>query len=274
MSSGRADLHSHTTYSDGTMTPQELVQEAVRADLSVLAVTDHDCIDGIAEAAQAATNGLEILPGTEISTAFKRVELHILGLCIDPEDAQLKEQLTEIREGRIRRLRKMLDCLKQFDIEISEEEVMELSGHGTVGRPHVARALVAHKVVKTPEEAFNRFLADDKPCFVQGAKLTPKAAVKMIRSAGGVAVLAHPGRLVPAEWMPELLEAGIQGVEAFHPDHNKQLSDHYCDYAKEHNLVISGGSDAHGHWKTKGPKVGDVTVPIDLVDKLKHVAKA
>lgn len=270
---GRADLHSHTLYSDGTFTPEELVERAVAAGLAALAVTDHDCVDGIPGAAAAAGGRLEIIPGVEMTVAFRGVELHVLGLFLDPDSPTVQEQMTALHALRRERLGRMIARLQDYGVTVSLEEVLALSGAGAAGRPHLARVLVRQGAVKTPEEAFQRFIGDQAPCFVKGATMTPCSAAAFIRAAGGVAILAHPARFVQEAWLPELMAAGLQGIEAHHPDHDRPTALRYEQYAEQHGLLISGGSDAHGTWKANGPAVGSVTVPSPVVERLRAAAR-
>ncbi len=267
--SPRADLHSHTTFSDGTSSPAELVAQAVAAKLAAIAVTDHDCVDGVAPAVAEARGRLEVIAGVELTVAFRSVELHILGLFVDPASPAIQERLAKFRTARKTRLAQMIERLKAFDVSMTLEEVLQLSLHGAAGRPHLAQALVRRGYVKTPEEAFERFLGDHAPCFVKGATMTPAMAAALIRDAGGVSALAHPARFVPDVWLPELIAAGIQGIEAYHPDHSAATAERYRQYADAHGLLVTGGSDAHGTWKTKGPAIGSVTVPYTDVERLK-----
>lgn len=269
----RADLHSHTTFSDGTASPAEMVEQAVAAELAAIAVTDHDCVDGVAPAVAAAAGRIEVIAGVEMTVAFRRVELHVLGLFVDPGSPAIQERLAAFRDARKVRLAQMIERLKAYDVSLTLEEVLRLSPHGAAGRPHLAQALVQRGVVKTPEEAFERFLGDHAPCFVKGATMTPAMAAALIRDAGGVSALAHPARFVPHEWLPELIAAGIQGIEAYHPDHSHATAERYREYAEQHGLLVTGGSDAHGAWKTNGPVIGSVTIPYADVERLNAAAK-
>ena len=268
----RADLHLHTTFSDGTFSPAELVERALAAKLTAIAVTDHDCVDGIQGALAAAGDRIEVIAGIELTVAFRGVELHILGFCFDAASPVVQARLTRMRQARETRLQEMIDRLKTYDVTVTLEEVLRLSEHGAAGRPHLARALLQRGYVKTPEEAFARFIGDQGPCFVKGATLTPATAVEFIRAAGGVSSLAHPARFVPDDWLPELVAAGIEGIEAYHPDHSASTAERYRQYAEAHQLLVTGGSDAHGTWKTNGPTVGSVTVPYACVERLKAAA--
>lgn len=268
----RADLHLHTTFSDGTDAPAALVERAVQAGLAAIAVTDHDCVDGVAPAQAAAAGRVEVIPGIEMTVAFRGVELHILGFFLEAASPAVLARLQELRRLRETRLAQMIGRLKTYQVEVTLDEVLRLSEHGTAGRPHLARALVQRGYVKTPEEAFDRFLGDHAPCFVKGATMTPGSAVEFIRTAGGVSALAHPARFVPEAWLPELTAAGVQGIEAYHPDHGAQTAERYRQYAETHGLLVTGGSDAHGSWKTRGPAVGSVTVPYEYVERLRKAA--
>ena len=268
----RADLHLHTTFSDGTASPDELVQQALEAGLTAIAVTDHDCVDGVAGAVAAAGGRLEVIPGVEMTVAFRGVELHVLGLFVDLNGSAIHDRLAGFRQLRVTRLKQMLERLKTYGVTLSLEEVLELSEQGSAGRPHLALAMVRRGYVKSPEEAFDRFIGDKAACFVKGATMTPRDAAELIRAAGGVSALAHPARFVPDAWLPELWASGIQGIEAYHPDHSAQTAERYRRYAAEHKLLVTGGSDAHGTWKTDGPSVGSVTIPYEYVDELKAAA--
>lgn len=270
----RADLHLHTTFSDGTDAPALLVEHAVQAGLAAMAVTDHDCVDGVIPAQTAAAGRLEVIAGIELTVGFRGVELHILGFFLDPTSREVTTRLQELHRLRETRLQQMIDRLKTYQVEVTLDEVLRLSEHGAAGRPHLARVLVQRGYVKTPEEAFTRFIGDQAPCFVKGATLTPASAAAFVRAAGGVSALAHPARFVPDEWLPELLAAGVQGIEAYHPDHGVATAERYREYAEAHHLLVTGGSDAHGTWKTKGPAVGSVTVPYACVEQLRNAAKA
>ncbi len=269
---GRADLHLHTCHSDGTFAPEELVRRAKALKLSAISITDHDTVDGIAAARAAAAEGeLEIIPGVEITVAFRGRELHILGYGLHIEDPAFRKFLDRMQKYRVGRLQAMIDRLREQGVaSLQLEEVLSISGEGSPGRPHLAQALVEKGAVPTIQRAFDRYLGDDRPCFVKGATLTVSEAVRMIRAAGGAAALAHPHRLVEDSWMPELVAAGIQGIEVFHSDHDPAVVRKYRALAEENNLLMTGGSDCHGHRKSKGPLIGSVTIPYEWVERLKQ----
>ncbi len=267
----RADLHLHTSYSDGMLSPAALVEGVVAAGLAVMAVTDHDSMEGVPAAVAAAAGRVEVIPGIELTVAFREVELHVLGYFL--EAVAVRDRLVQLRQLREQRIQQMVDRLKTYGVAVTMAEVLQISGEGAVGRPHLARVLQQKGYVKTPEEAFDRFLGDQAPCFVKGATMTPADAALFIRDAGGVSSLAHPARFVPDAWLPELIAAGIQGIEAYHPDHGAGTADAYRQYAEEHQLVVTGGSDFHGSWKTNGPAIGCVTVPVAEVERLRRAAR-
>lgn len=268
-----ADLHLHTNHSDGTSSAAELVDLAVAAGLKAMAVTDHDCVDAVPLAIKAAAGRIEVISGIEMTAAFQGAELHILGFFLDAQSPTVLKRLAELKTSRTERLSQMIERLRKYDVNVTLEEVLRLSAHGTPGRPHLARILVERGFVKTPEEAFDRFLGDKAPCFVKGATMTVAQAAEFIRQAGGVSTLAHPFKFVPDVWLPELAQAGVQGIEVYHPDHSGGGAKHYLQYVEEHHLLASGGSDFHGSWKTQGPTVGSVTVPYEWVERLRSAAQ-
>ena len=266
-----ADLHSHTFHSDGTFSPEELVRRAKEKKLALLSITDHDSIDGVAAGIQAAGADLEIMPGVELTVAFKDRELHVLGYGIRIDDPALTAFFARMQTYRQDRIQKMIDRLREWKVEVSFEEVAAVAGKGSIGRPHLAEVLVKKGAVRSLDEAFQKYLGDKAPCFVKGATLTVPQAVELIHAAGGVSSLAHPHRLVDDSWIPELVAAGIQAIEVFHSDHDATVTDHYRRMAKKHNVLVTGGSDCHGFRKNRGPLLGSVTLPYHpYVEQLKE----
>jgi len=265
----RADLHLHTCHSDGTFSPREVVQKAIGLQLSAISVTYHDTVEGLKEAFSASGEGLEVIPGVELTAVFKEREIHILGYGFRPQDTDLTAFLKRMQQYRKARIQAMIDRLKMHKVHVTLEEVSAAAGEGSLGRPHLAQVLVEKGFVRSLDEAFQRYLGDKAPCFVKGATLTVPEAVRLIGKAGGVAVLAHPKWAVFDEWIPELVSAGIQGIEVYHSDHSPGIAEKYRRIASTHNLLITGGSDCHGLRKTKGPLMGTVTIPYELVERLK-----
>ena len=278
MSPPRADLHLHTHYSDGTFTPEEVVRRARSAGLAAISLTDHDTLKGLEPARRAAGSdpsagsgqALEIITGVELTAIFGDRELHVLGYGFRPDDLPLQSYLARAQGGRRERIQAMIDQLREHGVEVSLEEVDAAAGDAdSIGRPHLAEVLVRKGAVRSLPEAFERYLGDRAPCFVHKATLTVQQAAALLRTAGGIAVLAHPHRLIQQSWIPELVEQGIQGIEVYHPDHNAAVAQHYRQLAEERGLLITGGSDCHGLRKAGGPTLGTVSVPYPCVERLK-----
>ncbi|MGI6130390.1 MAG: PHP domain-containing protein [Bacillota bacterium] len=273
MSDGSVDLHCHTTASDGTFTPGELVEEARRRGLVAIAVTDHDSVAGIDEAmAGGAAIGVEIVPGLELSTDVDDGEVHILGYFIDPEDRKLLGLLESQRESRLKRVRKMLDRLSDLGVELSMDEVRRFSDGGPLGRPHVAQALIRAGEVGSWDEAFSRYIGRYAPAYVRRSKLSPHDAIRAILAAGGVPVLAHPGLSGHDGMIPSLVEAGLAGIEAVYPDHSEEQRARYAGLARRYGLIITAGSDCHGPRSSSGIRVGFATTDYSVVRQLREKA--
>lgn len=269
----RADLHVHTTASDGTLTPKEIVSEAARIGLAAVGIADHDTISGLAPGIAAGDEiGVVVVPAVEINTDFGKDEIHILGYYIDPESQPLAEHLKTLRNGRLDRGRKIVDKLNQAGVNISMERVREIAGSGSIGRPHIARAIVEAGFARSMEGAFGKYLIRGKPTYVPRYKVTPFQAMEIVREAGGVTVFAHPGTHKHDELIPKLVEAGLQGLEVYHTDHSSFQARHYAEIAQRYDLIPTGGSDSHGPNNIKTVEIGSVTVDISVVDRLKEAS--
>ena len=257
------DLHSHTTASDGTLTPRELIGLALRRGLRVLAITDHDTTDGIAPAlAEAAGHGhLTIVPGIEINCDVEGAEIHVLGYAMEYEAEWFQEFCRAQREERRARVHRMAARLAEIGLPIEPAEVFALVEEGSAGRPHVARVMVRKKYVKSVREAFDRYLAAGRPGHVPRKKLEPADAVRLVRRAGGVPVLAHPGLARRDELIPGLIEAGLMGIECYYPEHSAAQRAHYLELCRERDLVATGGSDFHGP-RVRASELGGTPVPL------------
>lgn len=267
----RADLHVHTTASDGTLTSEEVVREAARIGLAAVGIADHDTILGLGPGLAAGNEvGVIVVPAVEINTDFGKDEMHMLGYYIDPESKSLAEHLETLRNGRLDRGRKIVGKLNEVGVNISMDRVVEIAGSGSIGRPHIARAIVEAGYARTMEGAFGRYLIRGKPTYVPRYKLTPFQAMEIIREAGGVAVLAHPGTHKHDELIPKLVEAGLQGLEVYHTDHSSFQARRYAEIARRYDLIPTGGSDSHGPNNIKTVEIGSVTVDISVVDRLKE----
>ncbi len=264
-----ADLHLHTRYSDGTYTPAELVAAARNAGLSEIALTDHDTLDGCDEVAElAAEAGIGFVPGTEITAGLDGRELHILGYFVDAEHPELAQELRAAQDIRRKRVKDMVARLNAREIPLSVEGVLEAANCSAPGRPHVARALVAGGFCANLDEAFDRFLKKDKPGWVPKRKMSAARAIHLIHTAGGVAVMAHPGLNHDDRMIFRLARMGMDGLECHHPKHGPAAVARYEAMARELGLLITGGSDCHGMSKSR-PTIGTVKIPSAFVDAIR-----
>ena len=249
----RIDLHAHTIFSDGTFTPAELVELALERGLTTLAVTDHDSTEGLSEAFQAADEtGLEIVPGTELSTVWDGQGVHVLAYWPDLEHREFQAELRRLRDDRFTRGERMVERLRELGHPVTFERVREIAGGGNIGRPHVARALVEAGVIGETDDAFTReLIGSGGRAYVEKHALEPLVALELIKRAGAVAVIAHPGLWreglgVSDELIEELAASGLDGIEAAHTDHTPEMESRYRDMARRLGLVATGSSDCHG----------------------------
>ncbi|NLO08080.1 MAG: PHP domain-containing protein [candidate division WS1 bacterium] len=263
------DLHIHSICSDGTQTPEEIVAEAIQKKLTAIALADHDTVAGVETAMNAARGSdLRVIPAAEISTEYQKTEVHILGYWIKLDDEQLHEKFRYVREARRLRAEEIVRKLRSLGIEITLEDVVAQSDGVTLGRPHVAQALMAKGYIKGVQEAFDRYLGRDRPAFVPRYKLSPYEAVESIRDARGCPVLAHPGLGVSDRVIDGLIEAGIQGLEAYHNHHTPSNTRRVLRIAQERGLLVTGGTDSHGPGGSHPVAVGDVDVPDSCAEGL------
>jgi len=266
-----ADLHLHTFYSDGTYTPEELIRQAVRVGLNCIAVTDHDTIAGIKPSWELGTKkDIEVIPGIELSSEYNGTEIHILGYFVDYKNKTFIAALDTLRKNRIERIYKILDKLKEMGVDLKPKKIFDIAKEGTVGRLHVARAMLAEGFIRSLYEAFHKYIGDKGPAYVAGFKLTPQKAIDLIKNAGGTPVLAHPYTLTQDELIPELVKAGLMGLEVYYPEHSQADVNFYLGLAKKYHLLVTGGSDCHGEAKSE-LKIGLIKIPYELVEKLKAV---
>ncbi len=246
------DLHCHSTFSDGSLTPEELMAEAGKIGLAALALTDHDTVAGLPRfMAAGAERGVRPVPGVELSVDCAHGVMHMLGYWMDVANPELVRQMEWIRDGRQMRNRAMLEKLNALGLAMTWEEVQAFAGEDVVGRPHFAQVMLQKGYAKDKNEAFDKWLGDGKPGYADRPRLTAEVAVGVIRQAGGVAVLAHPftlriGREAMSALFGRLAEAGLSGVECYYSEHSADLTKEYLALAKTHGLVPTGGSDFHG----------------------------
>ncbi|MEU7111103.1 PHP domain-containing protein [Streptomyces sp. NPDC046182] len=254
----RIDLHTHSTASDGTDTPAELVRNAAAAGLDVVALTDHDTTRGYADAIAALPEGLTLVTGMELSCRVDGVGLHMLGYLFDPEEPELAAERELVRDDRVPRARAMVGRLQELGVPVTWEQVARIAGDGSVGRPHVAEAMVELGVVRDVSGAFTQeWLADGGRAYVRKHELDPFEAIRLVKAAGGVTVFAHPaavkrGEVVPESAIARLAEAGLDGIEVDHMDHDEATRARLRGLAKELGLLATGSSDYHGSRKTCG----------------------
>jgi hypothetical protein len=266
----RADLHTHTIFSDGVLTPEAMVTRARERELAAVAITDHDSVEGVSRARCAAGGTLELVPGIELSSAMDGLDLHILGFFVDPEQPELAARLARFREERLERVRSILERLTALGAPVEHEMVLALAGPGVVGRPHVAEAMVRAGHVSDMEGAFRHYLGAHGQAFVPRPAFRSEDAIALIHAAGGVSVLAHPGGGLAESVVERLAAAGLRGLEVWHPQHNASTVRRYRELARRLGLLESGGSDFHG--PDRGTDLGDVSVPVATLLALKDAA--
>ena len=268
------DLHSHTTASDGQHSPTELVGLAADAGVTVLAVTDHDTVAGLGEAREAArARGVELVAGIELSAFVHQREVHILGHFVDPDFPELARYEERLRGERESRMARMVERLQGMGFPVSMEQVRALAGGAQLGRPHLARLLVERGWCVDVKSAFDRFLGAGRAAWVERFKMEGADAIRLIHRAGGTATLAHPGSSKVERYdLLQLAKAGLDGLESLHADHNPSVRERYLKFAREFELVPTGGSDFHGEQVTPGRRPGDTPTPPEHLARLRSRA--
>lgn len=279
------DLHVHSTESDGTLSPEEIIFAAKAAGLSAIALTDHDTVSGIRKAASAASScSMELIPGIELSTNYRDREIHIVGLCIDVENKELLAKTAEFCDCRSQRNTRMIEALREEGFAITPEALRQENPDSVITRANIARYLYEHGYIKSIQEAFDKYIGDGCRCYVGRFKVTPMEAVALIKAAGGVAILAHPllyhmSTVRLKQLIDELKTVGLDGIEAIYTTHTAGEEQLVKRIAKEKNLLISGGSDFHGSNKPSiklGSGRGHLYVPYSVLEKIKaaHIHSA
>ena len=268
-----ADLHCHTTASDGLLTPTELILLASELGLKGIGITDHDTIQGWKEAEKAGEkHQIRILRGIELSTEWQGKEVHILGYEVDGSSNDLNDKLRYLRQARKQRMLKILDCLEAEGIHISVAEVQQFSQGESIGRPHIAHALMERGYVRSVGEGFDRYIGRGAPAYVPRYNLTPEEGIELVRAAHGVAVLAHPGVHRLEEGIPAWVEAGLQGIEVLHSNHKPEDEKKFRALAQEYHLLTTGGSDFHGEARRPGVQLGRWGVSLDVIQQILDLA--
>lgn len=265
----KGDFHMHSTYSDGRKTPAELAGIAHRNGLRVMALTDHDSLEGMEEMRAALRRYPEItlVPGVELSTDIPGTEVHVLGYWVDERDPRFQAELARFREGRVGRGREMVTKLAALGLPVSWERVQEIAGDASIGRPHVAQALVEAGHVASTDEAFERYIGRNGPAYAEREKMTPVQAVQLIRDAGGIAVVAHPSYIANMEAeLAALVHAGLTGMEVYYRRYTPEQVSDLRTVADRLGLFPLGGSDYHAMPRDSETEPGDIPLPDDIVD--------
>ncbi len=274
---GLIDLHIHTTASDGLLSPEDVVTVAVSRGLRVIAITDHDTVDGVHGALNAVTNNskLEVIPGIEISTDISAGEIHILGYFIDYRNVELLSVLHRLKESRETRAFRMIAKLADMGILVSLERVKELSAGGSIGRPHIAQVMLENKQITSFREAFDKYIGHEGPAYVEREKITPVEAVQLLVRSGALPVLAHPANLVDLDvTLSQLQHVGLIGLETYYACYAGETIEYLAGIAKKHGLIPTGGSDYHGiNAGDIGGEIGSVDVPMSSFEQLAALSR-
>ena len=267
------DLHLHSTCSDGTASPEVVVQRASAHGLKAISLTDHDCVDGIEIASDAGRRlGVEVIAGVELSTAFEGKDIHVLGYFVDCAHPGLRNHLRIFQDERQRRAERIVSRLNQLGVNLSMEAVLAKADKGVIGRPHIADALVEEGFVFSVPEAFQKYLGYNRPAYEKKYVLSPPEAVGIIRDAGGLACLAHPGIYGRDDLFPDLVACGLDGIEVVHAKHTPEQVRRYTEFADLYNLLKTGGSDCHGGGRGE-PSMGTVNVPYAFLEDLRKALR-
>jgi 3',5'-nucleoside bisphosphate phosphatase len=272
----QVDLHLHTLASDGRLTPTDLIALVASRGVKVASVSDHDTTEGLAEVYRAARQhrGLRIIPGVELSTDIPGDEIHMLGYFMQYEDEEFQQILRRFRETRVERGRLMVEKLATLGLQVDWKRVQEIAGEGSVGRPHIALALVERGYFREPREAFAEYLGRNGLAYVEREKMTPTEAVEMLARIGGVAVLAHPAQLANLDdKVGELKAAGLVGMEVYYAQYPADTVQHLAQVAARHDLIPCGGSDYHGLGNTGEPLPGTLGPPMETVERLEAASR-
>ncbi len=266
-----ADLHTHTTHSDGHLSPLELLRKAKAAGISILGIADHDSVGALDEAMEISrVIGIEIVPGMELSASSPDGEIHVLGYFMDYHSPELNEALSIFRQKRLDRVERIVGKLNRMKIPLTVESVLAEATGEAVGRPHIASALVNNGHAANYHQAFSKYIGEGRPAFEKKAEFSPEDTIRLIADAGGLSFLAHPGRSVDESLLHHLIKSGLDGIEVYHPSHSPELVQYYKGIVNEYFLLESGGSDYHGGMKNDDNLLGRVGVPAMAVEMMRR----
>ena len=267
------DLHIHTTASDGLLSPEKVVEIAKQKGLVAIAIADHDTVSGFEQAQKKGYElGIEVVPAVELSATFRGEDFHILGYLMEHNNPEFLRKIEFFRTERMQRGEKMVQKLNELGIDLSMDTVRSIAGKGSVGRPHLADALVKEEFVQSYDEAFARYLGYHAPAYVPKKYLTPSEAIELIHLVRGVAILGHPGTTKSDHLIPDFVEMGIDGLEVYHPQHSRGTVERYINLTKKLGLIYTGGSDCHGRGSGR-VLIGSIKVPVACLEELKKVKK-
>jgi 3',5'-nucleoside bisphosphate phosphatase len=268
------DLHIHTKLSDGTHPVEEILETACAKKLKAVSITDHDCIDAYPFAQEIGLKyGIEVIPGVELSSEISGVDIHILGYYVDIHNQDLITKLRELKKARYGRAQKIVENLNRQGIDLRFETVLNIAGEAAIGRPHIAAALLKEELVYSFREAFDKYIGYDSPAYVEKLSMHPHEVFRLIRAAGGIPVLAHPGVTKVDERIPQFIREGLMGIEVFHSEHVNAVERHYLQYCRKNGLAFTGGSDFHNGNQSKS-EIGYPKVPYSTVESLKAKQEA
>lgn len=274
--SSRADFHTHSNCSDGALTPTALVELAVSRGVQIMALTDHDSVEGIREALQEASRypGFTLIPGVEMSTDIPGSEVHVLGYFVNPNDGPLQEELAQLRNSRRDRGRRMVEKLRDLGMNVDWEGVQAIAGDGAIGRPHVAQALLEKGCIGSLQEAFDRYIGRNGPAYVERTKITPVETVALLHQRGALPVLAHPRDMEDLEGLLSTLKgAGLVGMEVYYQEYDEASTQRLLAIAHSHDLIPTGGSDYHGLGGEQERLPGDIPLPEEAIDAFMALAE-
>jgi predicted metal-dependent phosphoesterase TrpH len=267
------DLHLHTNFSDGLLTPTQVVMKAKEAALKAVGIADHDTIDGISEAMEAGSRwGIEVVPGVELSSQHDGRDLHILGYYFDPDHPRLMEYLGRFQQERYRRAAKMIRNLNLLGVRLTMDEVEERARGVSIGRPHLAEVLMEKGYVETFQEAFQRYIGYGSKAYEEKYKMRPEEAIRLLSESKGLSFLAHPGYMISDAVILHLIKAGLDGIEIVHPKLNENRTQYLQQLARNHGLLVCGGSDCHGG-RDGQYYIGRYSVPYAILEEMKSVLR-
>jgi 3',5'-nucleoside bisphosphate phosphatase len=266
-----ADLHLHTSYSDGNLSPVELMKKVSNIGLNCISIVDHDIVDATEEAIELGKKfDIEVIPGVELSTNVDNIDIHMIGYFIDHKNETLLDYLKFFREERLKRAERIVNKLNKLKVPLKIESVIAQNSSGSIGRPHIANALVEEGLIRNYQEAFDQYIRNGGPAYEHKYTLNPSEAISIINKAGGLSFLAHPNYLKDEKIFLNLIEQGIDGIEIVHPSHSNETIQHLEKIANEYFLLTSGGSDFHGGLKNDEHSFGAFTVPYKMVTAMKQ----